>query len=271
VPEARTDLAALRHILVSTPAGLQVPLGTVADIRIAPAQNEIRRENGSRRIDVKMNVAGADLGAVARAVEERVGTLKFERGYHPEFLGEYAELQASQQRLLLLGALCVLAILLLVWLEFRSLRLTALVAASLPFAIVGAIAAVALSGGVMSLGALVGLVAVIGIAARNGIMLLSHYRHLEEHEGVAFGPELVTRGAEERLIPILMTATCAALALLPLVVRGDAPGHEIEHPMALAIMGGLISSTALNLLLMPTLYARFGRRKDPTPTAEFMA
>jgi Cu/Ag efflux pump CusA len=115
---------------------------------------------------------------------------------------------------------------------------------------------------VMSLGALVGFVTVIGIAARNSLMLLSHYRYLEQHEGEAFGPTLILRGAEERLVPILMTASCAALALLPLVVRGDAPGHEIEHPMALVILGGLVSSTLLNLLLMPTLYAKFGRNRN---------
>ncbi len=113
----------------------------------------------------------------------------------------------------------------------------------------------------MSLGALVGFVTVLGISARNGIMLVSHYRHLETNEGEAFGPAMILRGAEERLAPILMTASCAALALLPLVLRGDLPGHEIEHPMALVILGGLVSSTALNLLLMPALYARFAHER----------
>jgi Cu/Ag efflux pump CusA len=141
-------------------------------------------------------------------------------------------------------------------------RMTALVGISLPFALLGGVISVLLSGGVMSLGALVGFVTVIGIAARNSLMLLSHYRYLEQHEGVAFGPVLILRGAQERLVPILMTASCAALALLPLVARGDAPGHEIEHPMALVILGGLVSSTLLNLLLMPTLYAKFGRKRN---------
>jgi Cu/Ag efflux pump CusA len=109
----------------------------------------------------------------------------------------------------------------------------------------------------------VGFVTVLGISARNGIMMLSHFQHLERHEGEAFGPDLILRGAEERLAPILMTAACAALALLPLVINGDKPGHEIEHPMALVILGGLVSSTLLNLLLMPTLYGRFGRAPEP--------
>jgi Cu/Ag efflux pump CusA len=194
-------------------------------------------------------------------VEEKVTALPFAQGYYPEFLGEYAALQASERRLLMLGALCLVGILLLIWLEFRSLRTTALIGLSLPFALVGGVIAVLLSGGTMSLGSLVGFVTVLGISARNGIMLISHYEHLERHEGETFGPTMILRGAEERLVPILMTALCAALALLPLVVEGDAPGHEIEHPMALVILGGLVSSTALNLLLMPTLYARFARSR----------
>jgi len=263
-PEARGDLHAIGDMLIPTVSGAQVRLSQVADVGIFPAANEIKREDGSRRIDVTMNIAGGNLGGVAREVERRVGTLTFDRGYHPEFLGEYAALQASQRQLLSLGGLCLIGVLLLVWLEFRSLRITALVGLSLPFALLGGVVAVLLSGGVMSLGSLVGFVTVLGISARNGIMLLSHFQHLERHEGEAFGPALILRGAQERLVPILMTASCASLALLPLVVRGDAPGHEIEHPMALVILGGLVSSTVLNLLLMPALYARFGR---PEPMA----
>ena len=261
-PTARSDLHGLRDMLIPTATGAQVRLSEVADVQIMPAANEIRRENGSRRIDVTMNISGAsDLGGVARAVERKVTALPFAQGYYPEFLGEYAALQASERRLLVLGGLCLLGILLLIWLEFRSLRITALIGLSLPFALVGGVIAVLLSGGTMSLGSLVGFVTVLGISARNGIMLISHYQHLERHEGESFGPAMILRGAEERLVPILMTALCAALALLPLVVDGSAPGHEIEHPMALVILGGLVSSTALNLLLMPTLYARFARNR----------
>lgn len=181
-------------------------------------------------------------------------------------MGEYASLKESRERLWTTGLLCLIGILLLVWMEFRSTRITALVGLSLPFALVGGVVGVALTGGVLSLGSLVGFVTVIGISARNGIMLLSHYDHLRRHEGEAFGPALILRGAEERLIPILMTAACAGLALLPLIVAGNAPGHEIEHPMAIVILGGLVSSTALNLFLMPALYARFGKEK-PVPDA----
>ena len=183
-PEVRGDLHALRDMLIPTAAGAQVRLRDVARCRIMPAANEIKRENGSRRIDVTMNIASSgDLGSVARDVEERVKALQFKQGYYPEFLGEYAALQQSQRELYFLGTLCFLGILLLIWLEFRSLRLTALLAVSLPFALLGGVIAVLLSGGTMSLGALVGFVTVLGISARNGIMLVSHYRHLETNEG----------------------------------------------------------------------------------------
>jgi CzcA family heavy metal efflux pump len=259
--QVRGDVHALADMMIQTPAGAPVRLRDVADIRIMPAPNEIKRENGQRRIDVTLNVTGADLGTVARGVEAAVGQVPFATGYHPQVLGEYAVLRDSRQRLWMTGLLCLIGVLLLVWLEFRSARITTLVATSLPFALVGGVVGVALTGGVLSLGSLVGFVTVIGISARNGIMLLSHYDHLRRVEGEPFGPGLILRGAEERLVPILMTAACAGLALLPLIVAGNAPGHEIEHPMAIVILGGLVSSTVLNLFLMPALYARFGREK----------
>ncbi len=296
-PNVRNNLHALRDLMIQAPApgglapgagaalqtsgggsagaggsgsgaGAPVRLGDIADIDVVPAPNEVKRENGQRRLDVIMNVGGADLGTVAQGVEAAVATVPFAAGYHPQVLGEYAALRDSRQRLWSTGAFCLVGILLLVWMEFRSRRITALVGVSLPFALVGGVVAVALTGGVLSLGSLVGFVTVIGIAARNGIMLLSHYQHLERHEGMAFGRDLVVRGAEERLVPILMTAACAGLALVPLIVAGDAPGHEIEHPMAIVILGGLISSTALNLLLLPALYARYGEERRVPPAVE---
>ncbi|PJG45705.1 acriflavin resistance protein [Sphingobium sp. LB126] len=274
-PAVRGSIHALRDLMIQAPpatgvasgGGAPVRLADIADIDIVPAPNEVKRENGQRRLDVTMNVAGADLGTVAQAVDAAVAKVPFAAGYHPQVLGEYAALKESRERLWTTGALCLVGILLLVWVEFRSRRVTALVGITLPFALVGGVVAVALTGGVLSLGSLVGFVTVIGIAARNGIMLLSHYRHLERYEGMAFGRELVLRGAEERLVPILMTAACAGLALVPLIVAGNAPGHEIEHPMAIVILGGLISSTALNLLLLPALYARYGQER-PAPAAD---
>ncbi|EJU12604.1 acriflavin resistance protein [Sphingomonas sp. LH128] len=268
-PAARGNIHALRDLMIQSPAGAPVRLADIADVEVVPAPNEVKRENGQRRLDVTLNVSGADLGTVARGVEAAVAKVPFASGYHPEVLGEYAALKESRQRLWTTGALCLMGVLLLVWIEFRSRRITALVGVSLPFALVGGVVAVALTGGMLSLGSLVGFVTVIGIAARNGIMLLSHYRHLEREEGMAFGRDLVLRGAEERLVPILMTAACAGLALVPLIVAGNAPGHEIEHPMAIVILGGLLSSTVLNLFLMPALYARYGEEKrTPPPQAQ---
>jgi CzcA family heavy metal efflux pump len=258
-PAVRGDVNALRSLVIDTPSGAHVRLADVADVMVVPTPNEIKREGGSRRIDVTCNAKGRDLGSVARDVEAAVRAMAFDRGFHPEFLGEYAAREAAQRRLLMLAGLSVVGIFLLLHADFGSLRLAAMVFLTLPFALIGGVAAAAATGGVLSLGSVVGFVTVLGIAARNGIMLVSHWRHLEREEGVAFGPGLVLRGAEERLAPILMTALCAGLALVPIVWAGNLPGHEIEHPMAVVILGGLATSTALNLLLLPALYGWLGR------------
>jgi Cu/Ag efflux pump CusA len=258
LPEVRTDLEKLAELRIDTPSGAQVELGEVADVFIAPTPNTIKRESASRRIDVICNVGDRALGSVAKEIEARVRNLPFAQGYHPEFLGEYVEQQKARNRLLGLAALSILGIFLVLNTDFRSLRLTFLVFLSLPFALIGGVAAVLLGGGVISLGSVVGFVTVLGIASRNGIMLMSHYRFLQIEEGLEFGKALALRGAEERLAPILMTALTTMLALLPIVVGGNRPGYEIEHPMALVILGGLVTSTLLNLFLIPALYARFG-------------
>jgi Cu/Ag efflux pump CusA len=296
VPSARSDLSALRRLPVDLPraaaasavanapatgrprnmlaslasltppansttntGGGYVLLGDVADVEIMPAPNEIMREATSRRIDVTCNVQGRDLGSVARDIKERVAALDFEHGYHPEFIGEYAAREESRQRLFLLSGMSLAGILLLLYIDFASWRLTLLVFLTIPFALVGGVFGAWLDTGVLSLGSLVGFVTVLGIAARNGIMLVSHYRHLEVVEGEPFGPALVTRGSVERLVPILMTTLATGLALVPLIARGNLPGHEIEYPMAVVILGGLITSTLLNLFLVPPLYAAWGR------------
>ena len=259
IPEARTDINSLRELLIESPAGTAVRLGEIADIAIMPTPNEIKREGASRRIDVTCNVAGRDLGAVARDLEARLATVKFPAGHHPELLGEYKERHDSSQRLMWLTYASLGGIFVLLLADFKSLRLTLLVFLTLPFALIGGVFAAKLNGGVLSLGSLVGFVTVLGIAARNGIMLVSHFRHLECEEGEPFGRALILRGAEERLAPILMTAATAGLALLPLVWRGNIPGHEIEYPMAIVILGGLITSTLLNVFLLPALYARFAK------------
>lgn len=256
----RTDPAALRNLLIDLPSGGYVKLGEVAEIRVAPTPNIVQHENGSRRIDITCDVTGRDLGSVAREIEEKIGSLQFERGYHPEFLGEYVARQESRNRLIALAALSLIGIIMLLYTDFREMRLTLLVFVTFPFALVGGLIGAFLSGGVLSLGSLIGFVTVLGISARNGIMLVSHYRHLENEEGEPFGLDLILRGAEERLTPILMTASVTALALVPIAFGGGRPGEEIEYPMAAVILGGLVSSTILNLFVLPTLFLKYGRR-----------
>jgi Cu/Ag efflux pump CusA len=263
-PDLRSSVTGLRELLIDTPGGGQVRLEDVASVRILPQSNIIKREGQQRRIDVGINVQGRDLGSVAREVERRLRDVAFPLEYHPELLGEYVEREAAQGRILAFALAAVIGIFLLLQASFASWRLAILAFVTLPSALVGGLIATFLTGGVLSLGSLVGLLAVLGIAARTGIMLLSHYQHLAQAEGEAFGPELVLRGARERLAPIVMTTAATALALVPLVVAGDVPGHEIELPMAIVILGGLVTSTLLNLFAIPTLYLRFG----PSPSAE---
>jgi Cu/Ag efflux pump CusA len=260
VPRWRSDVSAVQALPIDTPTGAQVRLQDVADVEIVPTPNEIKHEGASRRIDITCNVKDRDLGAVARDVEAKVKTLSFDREYHPEFLGEFAARQESARQLYGLALLALVGIAILLYSDFGSWRLTALTLATLPFALIGGVAGTLLTDRVLSLGSLVGFVTVLGIAARNGILLVSHYRHLEDEEGVPFGDELVLRGAAERLTPILMTALATGLALLPLAIAGNKPGHEIEYPLAVVILGGLVTSTILNLFLLPALYRRFGRR-----------
>jgi len=259
VPSVRTDISAIQTLPIDTPSGTQVRLGDVADVAIMPTPNEIKRENASRRIDITCNVQDRDLGSVAKDIEREVRALPYEREYHPDFIGEYAERQKSTYKLYALSALALIGIVLLLFVDLEAWRPTVIVVLTIPFALIGSVMAVFISGGVLSLGSLVGFVTVLGIAARNGIMMVSHFRHLELEEDQPFGINLVIRGAEERLTPILMTALTTGLALVPLVVAGNKPGHEIEYPLAIVILGGLFTSTILNVLMLPSLYARFGR------------
>jgi CzcA family heavy metal efflux pump len=266
-PETRNSVNSIRQLPIDTPDGDQVALEEVADVRVGPTPNAIEREKQSRRIDVGANVEGRDLGSVVDQVEDRLEGVKFPREYHAQVLGESNELGAAQTRLLGFGAAAAVAIFLLLQTAFGSLRLALLLFLTLPMALVGGVLGAWVTGGVISLGSLVGFLTVFGIAARNGILMISHFQHLERYEGVTFGPALVMRGARERLAPILMTALATALALVPLVIMGNIPGHEIEHPMAVVILGGLLTSTLLNLFVLPSLYLRFGRRGETGPEA----
>ena len=266
-PASRTSVEDVRQLLIDTPDGRQVRLADIADVSVVAAANAVRHENTARRIDVKANVAGRDLGSIARDVDAVLAGHSFPAEYGAEVLGEYVERQRTSDQLFYLGVLAVVGIFFLLVLSFRNARLAVLSLLTLPMALVGGLLAAWLGGGVLSLGSLVGFLAVLGIAARNGILMISHFQHLEQQEGVAFGPELVVRGARERLSPILMTSLATALALVPMVVAGSIPGNEIEHPMATVILGGLVSSTLLNLFVLPSLYLRFGSRNIPTSHA----
>ena len=263
-PETRNSLTSIRDLLIDTPSGRQVRLGDVAAVTIAPAASVIYRENDSRRIDVAADVHGRDIGTVTREAEERLKQVELPLGFHIEILGEYAERQAAEHHILIAALAAVVFIFFLLNVSFKNRRLATLTFFTLPWALVGGVLAAYLNGGILSLGSLVGFLTVLGIATRNGIMMISHFQHLEEEEGMPFGPALVVRGARERLAPIMMTALTTGLALVPLVIAGNIPGQEIEYPMAVVILGGLLTSTVLNLFVVPSLYLRFGKSKNST-------
>jgi CzcA family heavy metal efflux pump len=258
-PRLRHSVSSVEQLLLDTPTRERVRLGDVANLRLLATPNSIKREGGSRRIDVQTNVTGRDLASVAVEVQAALRTVALPLEYRAVLQGEYIELRKAQNRLLVFSALAGLGILLVLQMSFHSWRLAILNFLILPFALVGGILATMLTGGVISLGSLVGFLTVLGIAARNGIMMVNHFQHLERYEGEPFGLELVLRGAGERLRPIVMTAATAGLAIVPLVIYGNLPGHEIEFPMAVVILGGLVTSTLLSLFILPALYLRFGR------------
>jgi CzcA family heavy metal efflux pump len=268
IPEARENLTNVREMLIDTPGGGHVRLADVASVTVKPTPNMIQRENAHRRIDVQSNVRGRDLGSVVADVEARLAKVNLPLGYHAELQGEWAERKAAHKGLQLLTIVAAIGILFLLETSFKSWRLAILSFVTLPSAFVGGVLAAYLGDGVISLGSLVGFLTILGIAARNGIMMITHFQHLERYEGETFGPGLVLRGAQERLSPILMTALTTAFGLVPLVMAGSIPGHEIEHPLAVVVLGGLVTSTLLNLFIVPSLYLRFGK---PLQAADAMA
>jgi CzcA family heavy metal efflux pump len=265
----RDSVTDVENLPIDTANGDQVPLHKVANIDIKPIANAIKHERQTRRVDSKADVAGRDLKAVVGDVEKAVEEIDFPPGYHAEILGEAPELNAAQDDLLLYGILAAVVIFLLIATGLSSVRLAVIVFLLLPMALAGAVLAAKIDTGILSLGSLVGFLTVLGIAGRNGILMVAHFRHLEREEGVTFGPQLVLQGAKDRLSPILMTASATGLALVPLVVAGPIPGNEIEHPLAVTILGGLLTATLLNLFVLPSLYLRFGKsRKELAQTAE---
>jgi CzcA family heavy metal efflux pump len=265
IPSVRHSFQDIKDLPIDTPAGDKVKLSEVADVRFAPSPNAILRDDQSRRIDVEGNISeDSSLSTVVDEVEKRVAALDLPPEYSVKVLGESSELDNSEKTLGIYGLAALIVIFLLLHAAFGRLRLATLAILLLPVALVGGVLAVVLSdvrNPLMSLGSLIGFLTVFGIAARNGILMINHFQHLEKEEGMKFGPDLVMRGASERLAPIMMTALATALAIVPLVVAGSIPGHEIEHPMAIVILGGLVTATLVNLFIIPSLYLRFGKSK----------
>jgi CzcA family heavy metal efflux pump len=253
------DFEALRSTLITTASGAQLPLHALAEIRKDRAANAISRENVQRKIVVMLNVAGRDLGGVVDDLRARVaGEVDLPSGYHIEYGGQFESAEQAARTLAILSAVVIIAIFLLLFVAFHSGRDALLVMLNLPLALMGGVAGLYLSDGVLSVATLIGFITLFGIATRNGVMLVAHIHNLVRHEGVHNIYKAVHRAAMERLIPILMTALAAGLALVPLALSGGEPGSEIQTPMAVVILWGLLSSTLLNMLVVPALYLRFG-------------
>ena len=271
VPDARNNPTAIRNMLLDTPSRGKVRLSQVASVTMGTDPYQVKRSLNSRYLDVTTGVQGRDLGSVVKDIQARMKGVEFSDGMRYQLLGEYVERQAAQTRLISTAFLAVIAIFIMLQLAFGSWRLATLLFATLPMSIVGGLLAIWVSGGVISIGALVGLFTVLGLAQGNGILMINHCEHLEFEEGEAFGPAMVIRGARERLAPILMTTLATGLALVPLLFYGDQPGREIEHPLAVVIVGGLVTSTLLTLFVLPSLYLKFGRHESEKPAAEELA
>lgn len=270
-PETRRSMSDVRNLLLDTPRGGHVRLGDVASVRIAPTPTVIHHEALQNRIDIVADVKGRDLAAAEDDVENRLDDIAFEVEYYPAVLGEAVEREEAEERMLSFALAVGIGILLLLQASFRSWPMAILFFLGLPMALTGGVLGAVLDGGVVSLGSLMGFLGILGIAVRHGILLVKHYQHLEEHEGMPFGPDLVQRGTRERFAPILMTTLTTAAAMAPLVVLGKIAGLEIVHPVAAVILGGLVTATLFNLYVVPAMYARFGARREPelelTPTA----
>ncbi len=258
-PAVRANLDAVRATLITTADGARLPLLALADIRNDRAPYSISRENVQRKMVVMVNVAGRDLAGVVDDIRKRVAAeVKLPAGYHVEYGGQFESAEAASRTLLLLSAAVTMGTFLLLFIAFHSARDALLVMLNLPLAMIGGVIGVFAAGGVLSVASIIGFIALFGIATRNGVMLISHIHHLVEHEGVRDVRDAVKRGAEERLVPILMTALATGLALVPLVLAAGEPGSEIQSPMAVVILFGLLSSTLLNMIVVPALYLRFG-------------
>ena len=269
---ALEELETIRGMLVTTPSGAQVPLHALASVQRTRGPNTISRENVQRKIVVMCNVSGGDLRGVVEEIRERIErTVSLPAGYHVEYGGQFESAEEASRTLFILGLIVVAGIFVILFVAFHSARDAGLVMLNLPLALIGGVVGIFLSGGVLSVASIIGFITLFGIATRNGIMMISHIHHLIAHEGVRDVEAAVKRGAMERLSPILMTALASGLALIPLAVSGGEPGSEIQTPMAIVILCGLLSSTVLNMIVVPSLYLRFGSARQRVELAELAA
>jgi CzcA family heavy metal efflux pump len=260
-PSAGSDFDRIADLPVDTPTGAVVPIRVLADVRREQGPNMVLRENVQRRIVISCNVAGRDLGSVVGDIRAAVSqAVSLPTAYRVEYGGQFESEQSASQRLGALGVLVIAAVFMLLVLAFGRARDALVVMVNLPLALIGGVIGVFLAGGVLNVATMIGFITLFGIATRNGIMLISHIHHLIDEEGVTDFREAVERGARERLIPIMMTALAAGLALIPLALGGGKAGSEIQTPMAIVILCGLMTSTLLNMMVVPTLYLRYGRR-----------
>lgn len=267
-PDLLTRPEDIGRIPLASSRGRLVPLAQVANIARVTGRYAVAHEGARRLQTVTANVAGRDVASFAQELGSRVSRIALPRGVYVEMAGSAVAEQTARRELLFRSLLAAAGIVMLLWMAFGSTRRTLLVLANLPFALVGGVLAVFATGGLLSLGSLVGFVTLFGISTRNAIMLISHYDHLVRVEGAVWGPETALRGAAERLGPILMTALVSGLGLLPLALGSGDPGREIEGPLAIVILGGLVTSTVLSLFVLPALALRFGRFGAPVGSSQ---
>jgi len=255
--ESRNNLDTIRNLLVDTPAGTKIPLAQVANIDYGTGPNTINRENVSRLIIVSANVAGRDLGSVVKDVQAAVTEqVQVTSGYFIQYGGQFESEQRASQNLLIFGTLALIVIAVLMYFAVKSISATVMIMLNLPLALTGGIFSVALGGGILSVASMVGFITLFGVATRNGLLLVDNYNN-KLAQGMPL-KRVIFEGSMERLVAILMTALTSALGMVPLVI-GTGAGKEILQPLAIVVLGGLFTSTALTLLVLPALYAQFGR------------
>ena len=259
----RDEMEKIRNLMIDTGDGQKIPLNYVAEIRSAMGPNTISRENVKRKIVISANVADRDLRSVVNDIQAQVDAqIKLPEGYHIEYGGQFESEQAASRTLALTSFMSIVVIFLLLYHEFRSVKESAIILINLPLALIGGVFALLITTGEVSIPAIIGFISLFGIATRNGMLLISHYNHLQQEEGYGVYDSVI-RGSLDRLNPILMPALSSALALIPLALSGDLPGNEIQSPMAKVILGGLLTSTFLNGFIIPIVYLMMHRNQQP--------